>query len=237
MMNLPCVLPTGLRWLHCCAFVFALMLSGAIRAETVRTELQAAPAGYRVWLEGEGCVEQTCDGPFWVTVQGANQRQAQRLPWPGAEEQALLWPAAMNMADQSHIMLRDVDFDGQLDVIVHESNSGSYSGPVYTVYVYNRAHRAFVPHPGLSGLTQTGLGLFAVDEPHRTITVFEKSGCCWHRQTRYRVRPGGYFWPVSAKEEGVDASGEWVEVTETSWRRGVAKSRTRRYRAATYYPA
>lgn len=203
---------------------------------SLQAEIAGAPAAYRLWLAAEDCDAEVCNGPFTALVQRPDQPVAQHLPWQteaDALEVGQLQPKPYG--SQSSLVVRDVDFDGQPDVMVYEGNSGPYSGPTYAVYLYSSRRQAFVLNNALTELARTGLGLFAINDARHELTVFQKSGCCWHLQTSYQVRPGGRLMPVRAKEEGVDASGEWVDVIRTRWRNGRPKSYAHRYSVAEYY--
>ncbi len=221
------------RWFL--GFLGLLWLNAGLTA-SLQADITGAPAGYRLGLVAEDCDSDVCNGPFTAVVQRPDQPVAQYLPWQTeADALAVAQLQTKPYGSQSYLVVRDVDFDGQPDLMVYEGNSGPYSGPTYAVYLYSSRRQAFVLNNALTELARTGLGLFAINDARHELTVFQKSGCCWHLQTSYQVRPGGRLMPVRAKEEGVDASGEWVEVTRTVWRQGRPRSTLRRFRVEQYY--
>jgi hypothetical protein len=64
-------------------------------------------------------------------------------------------------------------------------------------------------------LASENLGLFEVDKEKKQLETFNKSGCCWHQTTRYRV---AYDIPrvVSVRtEDAMRGDGKVVVTTET----------------------
>lgn len=91
--------------------------------------------------------------------------------------------------EQSPLIFGDFNFDGTEDVAIRNGNSGSYGGPVYDIYVFNKTKHKFVFSKELSSLTQENLGMFTIDEARKRIITFNKSGCCYHTTSEYIVIP------------------------------------------------
>jgi hypothetical protein len=78
------------------------------------------------------------------------------------------------------IGLGDYNFDGHEDLAVPMDNSGPYSGPTYTILLYQPLNGHYQEAPRLSELTQNYLGLFQVDAKRQLLVASGKSGCCLH---------------------------------------------------------
>ena len=88
--------------------------------------------------------------------------------------------------EQSPLIFEDFNFDGSEDLAIRNGNNSGYGGPSYDVYVFNQSRRQFVPSKELTALAYENLGMFQTDAVRKRLTVFAKSGCCWHHR-----EPGG----------------------------------------------
>ena len=103
---------------------------------------------------------------------------------------------------QSVINVGDFNFDGMEDVAICNGNNGPYGMPSYNVYLSSRAAKKFVYNRDFSE-TLVGLGMFDVDAEKKTLSTFNKSGCCYHSAERYKVVNNR---PVKVWEEIEDAT-------------------------------
>lgn len=87
---------------------------------------------------------------------------------------------------QSVVNVGDFNFDGMEDVAVCDGTNGSYNGPSYRIYLSSRAAKKFVYNSAFSELGKH-LGMFEVDKAKKRLTIFDKSGCCWHVTEEYSV--------------------------------------------------
>ncbi|MHA3115628.1 hypothetical protein E0H86_00290 [Acinetobacter sp. ANC 4635] len=72
--------------------------------------------------------------------------------------------------------------------------------------------------------------MFVVDAQHKRLTVFNKSGCCWHIQQQYQVVPNkGLKLVYEREEDATSAEGENVMVTERKLIQNKWKTRVKKY--------
>lgn len=139
--------------------------------------------------------------------------------------------------EQSPLIFDDFNFDGTEDIAVRNGNYGSYGGPTYDVYVYNKTRKKFVLSDDLSSLTQENLGMFEVDYERKRIITFNKSGCCYHITQEYIVEPKKGLIEVKSIEEDARNSvgGDRVEVTERNLINGKWVETIKYYSIDQYY--
>lgn len=137
--------------------------------------------------------------------------------------------------EQSPLIFDDFNFDGTEDLAIRNGNYGSYGGPVYDVYVFNKTKKKFVLSDELSSLTQENLGMFQIDAAKKRIITFNKSGCCYHITSEYMVVPNKELLLVREFIEAVVTSGEKVEVTDRNLVNGKWKEKTKYYPIDQYY--
>lgn len=89
---------------------------------------------------------------------------------------------------QGVINVGDFNFDGHEDFAVQNGNHGSYGGPSYDVFLYDTPHQKFRHSQAMTTLIASTLGFFAVDQQTQHLQTFAKSGCCWHRTSRYLIQ-------------------------------------------------
>jgi len=127
---------------------------------------------------------------------------------------------------QSAVNVGDFNFDGMEDVAICNGLNGSYGMPSYDVYLSSRATKKFVYSPAFKPLG-VQLGMFEVDKDKKTLTVFGKSGCCWHITERYDVvanKPRKIFEEV---EDATIADTTKVKVTTKTLVAGKWKTTTK----------
>jgi hypothetical protein len=89
--------------------------------------------------------------------------------------------------DEYSFVFDDFNFDGKEDFAVRNGRGGGYSGPSYSVFLYNDIRKLFVKSRHLSELTLAPyLGLFLVDPEKQYLTAFTKSGCCFQETKVFR---------------------------------------------------
>lgn len=82
-------------------------------------------------------------------------------------------------------VLSDVDGDGEDDLILWTGNEGSYGGPSFSVYLFNKKTKLMEYSAEISALTVGATGLFKVKEGK--INVSYKEGCCLHVFDSYEL--------------------------------------------------
>ena len=136
--------------------------------------------------------------------------------------------------EQSPLIFNDFNFDGSEDLAIRNGNQGSYSGPSYDVYVFNQSRGQFVLSEELTALAYENLGMFQTDPVRKRLTVFAKSGCCWHQTTEYAVVPKrGLVATKILTEDAARPDGRYVYVTTETRKNGVngkMVSKTKKYK-------
>lgn len=139
--------------------------------------------------------------------------------------------------EQSPLIFDDFNFDGSEDVAVRNGSYGSYGGPTYDVYVYNKTRKKFLLSDDLSSLTHENLGMFQVDPDRKRLITFNKSGCCYHITQEYIVEPKRGLIEVKSIEEDARNSvgGDQVEVKERNLINGKWVESIKYYPIDQYY--
>jgi hypothetical protein len=136
--------------------------------------------------------------------------------------------------DSSPLIFGDFNFDGFEDVAVNNGHNGSYGMPSYDVYLLNTNTRQFVLSPILTDLASSNLGMFRVDKKRKRITIYNKSGCCWHITTEYEVLPDGVDKTYELEEDATNGS-DFVTVRERKPENGVWYETEKRVKIEEYY--
>lgn len=103
---------------------------------------------------------------------------------------------------QSVINVDDFNFDGMEDVAICNGQNGSYGMPSYDIYISSRSAGKFVYSKAISALG-VHLGMPTVNKDKKTLSIFDKSGCCWHVTMDYKVVKNR---PIKIFEEVEDAT-------------------------------
>lgn len=162
----------------------------------------------------DSCTEDLCEAPGQIVVirKGRTDATDQLIDLPNI---VLTFDSGgvplANSSDrygyQGTINTGDFNFDGLEDFAVLTGNRGSYGGPSYDVFLFDRNKERFLHSPALSSLTITGLGFFDVDSKARELIEHTKSGCCYQETTYYSVRNN---MPVPKRRDVEDATGDDV---------------------------
>lgn len=182
----------------------------AARSWAKALRIDNASSDYSLLLDMPACDAETCEGPAYLAAQtkGADQPfQAIYLPnvfLTRKDDGEPLVNSARLYDYQGVINVDDFNFDGHADFAVQNGNRGSYGGPSYDVFLFDAAHHRFIHSPSLSTLTLENLGFFDVDQQHKRLRTFAKSGCCYHQQTEYAMQGNE---PVAVKRQTEDATG------------------------------
>ena len=87
--------------------------------------------------------------------------------------------------EQSLVIYKDFNFDGERDFAIQDGRDGCYGGPSYSIYLLEK--NKFVHNNEFSNLAHGNCGMFYVDTTKKSLVTFDKSGCCIHYQTYYKV--------------------------------------------------
>lgn len=190
--------------------------------------LQRASKNYDFLLTlDEPCSEQTCESSGSLAVlRKAADKPLQIIALPGvflsrSDNGEPLVNSAQLYGYQGVINVGDFNFDGAEDFAVQNGNHGSYGGPSYDVFLYDQRQQAFRYAHAMSELIASTLGFFAVDEQTQRLETFAKSGCCWHRTSRYQVESNvpHEIWRMT--EGATNDGGEGGMLVETEeWKDG-----------------
>jgi hypothetical protein len=126
-------------------------------------------------------------------------------------------------AEEYTFVFEDFDFDGEEDLAVCNGRDGGYGGPSYTVYLFDKRSQRFVENRRLSRLTEgVYLGLFFRDPKKKQLSVFSKSGCCYHETEVYSLVHGRPVLVEKVIEDATrtDAAGEGFVLVTTRKRVG-----------------
>jgi hypothetical protein len=170
-----------------------LLASPALAQHTF--DLKNASKFFDVKINVEKCEDDSCTGKAsfsFFKKGGAKAYQVITLPDTYIDTSEGGVPAVnetMLYDKQSVIVVDDFNFDGMEDVAICDGPNGGYGMPSYRIYLSSRAAGKFVHSPAFSDLG-SHLGMFEVDKEDKTLQIMDKSGCCWHESTRYKVIGG-----------------------------------------------
>ncbi|MVT08054.1 XAC2610-related protein [Chitinophaga tropicalis] len=117
--------------------------------------------------------------------------------------------------EQSVLIYKDFNFDGQKDFALMDGQNSCYHGPSYQVYLATAA--GFRRSAAFTRLAQEYCGMFQVDEKRKRLNTMTKSGCCWHQFSEFEVvqdKPK----PVKITESSMSNTEPYFEeVSEQKW--------------------
>ena len=174
-------------------FLILLLASATFAQHTF--DLKNASKFFDIKVNVEKCDDTSCTGKATFSFYkkgGTKAYQVIALPDTYIDTSEGGVPAVnetMLYDKQSVIVVDDFNFDGMEDVAICDGTNGGYGMPSFQIYLSSRAAGKFVHSPTFSELGQH-LGMFDVDKENKTIQYMDKSGCCWHETTRYKVIGG-----------------------------------------------
>lgn len=186
----------------------------------VKFEVKKASKAYDVLIEVEKCEDKICEGKATFTLFQKNSKIPFQV-FQLADTSFLLGDndqPSVNVTrlydEQSAVNFGDYNFDGVEDLALCDGRNSGYGGPSYQIFLFSRRTNRFVNSPSFTDLAQgEGLGMFEVDSRKRTLTIFSKSGCCFHMTREYSVvnnRPKKVFEVV---EDATIANQKKVKIT------------------------
>lgn len=178
-------------------FILALLLT-IISATGVSAQktflLKDASKNYDVKIMIAACEDDICEGKASINIiKKSDSSLFQKIEMPnlylelGAEKKPTANLIELYGENNSGVIFDDFNFDGLEDLALRNGNDGAYGGPSYDVLLTVVPSKKFVKNAALTKLASENLGLFEVDKEKKTIETFNKSGCCWHQTTRYKV--------------------------------------------------
>ena len=223
------------------------VLSVAAIAEAREFAVSGLPDGWQAKIE-VACDAEACGGPGTVVLSKGEVQQSLRSPDLTFTLPKLPDGGRQLSHEDAPLLMADFNFDGLPDVALNRGNLGPYGSPTADVYVQTRAGR-LVYSRELSELTDNYMGMFQVDNTHKLLITFGKSGCCFHVEDHWQVVPGRGLQYVYSREvdpnkpkngrhtamlqyvysREVDSRGSRVEVREKTWRNGRWHQRRQNY--------
>lgn len=123
-------------------------------------------------------------GPALVQVQSDSLVLDQQ---PGSDEVSVN-VQELPYGEQSVLIQSDFNLDGIPDLALMDGQFSCYGGPSYQVFLGSAD--GLEHSDAFTELAQNYCGMFSVDEKTREISVFTKSGCCWHEFSTYGLKDG-----------------------------------------------
>lgn len=179
------------KYLALLSFVFAAFANAGAQETFL---LKDASKIYDVKIRIEKCAGDICEGKGAVYLLKKNQKAAmQTIRMPniylelGADRRPTANLVELYGMNNSGVIFDDFNFDGAPDLALRNGNDGAYGGPSYDVLLFAKSAGKFVKNAALTKMASENLGMFDVDRRTKTIETFTKSGCCWHKTTRYKM--------------------------------------------------
>ena len=108
------------------------------------------------------------------------------------------------------IVVDDFNFDGEEDLAICNGHMGGYGASSYNIYLFDKTSSKFIENKKLTRFASDNLGLFFADPKQKLLTVYFKSGCCYHVTSKYQVVNNQ---PILVEEITEDATKEKELVT------------------------
>lgn len=204
--------------------------------------LKDASKTFDVRIKIAGCDNDICEGKASLYLFKKNQAKLfQTIEMPnaylelGKDRKPTANLIELYGENNSGVIFDDFNFDGAEDLGIRNGNEGAYGGPSYDVLLFSGATGKFVKNRELTKLGSENLGLFTIDKTRKTIETFNKSGCCYHETTRYRVmnnRPKKVFVFI---EDATVGDGAKVKLTTKTLVKGKWKRTTKYELIKDYY--
>ncbi len=203
--------------------------------------LKDASKTFDVKIKIAKCDADICEGRASVYLSKKNQSkilQTIAMPNMYLELSAQKKPTAnlieLYGENNSGVVFDDFNFDGAPDLALRNGNNGAYGGPSYDVLMFSKAVNKFIKSRELTKLGSENLGLFTLDKKQKTIETSNKSGCCYHETTRYKIinnRPQKVYVFI---EDATGGNGEKVKLTTETlaggkWKKTVKYAATKDY--------
>lgn len=223
-----------------CIFFFVLFSSAAACFGQHNFLLKNASKKFDVKIRIAKCEDNICEGKSAVSLIKKGQNAAfQTFQLPnlflelGENQKPTANLIELYGENNSGIVFDDFNFDGAEDLALRNGNEGAYGGPSYDIYLSSKTNGKFIKNSPLSKLANENLGLFTVNKKEKTLETFNKSGCCFHETTRYKIVNNR---PVKVYVLTEDAmNGEKVTITTKRLIGGKWKISTKTALAKDYY--
>ncbi len=188
------------------------------------------------------CADGICEGKGIVSLIKKGQQNAfQTIQMPniylelGTNQKPTANLIELYGENNSGIVFDDFNFDGAEDLAIRNGNDGAYGGPSYDILLNVKTNGKFVINAALTKLASENLGLFDVDKKQKNLETFNKSGCCWHITTRYKIVNNRPVKIYAFTEDATGADGSKVVLTTETLVGGKWKKTTKTALTKDYY--
>lgn len=122
------------------------------------------------------------------------------------------------------IFASDFNFDGKEDLAISNGNTRPYGGRSFDIYLFSPSKNQFIKNEILTELNDSSFD-FAVDKKKKQLEIMNKSGCCWHQYSTYKVINNQ---PKLIQEvtEGLTTDGLYLETTVRKLVKGKWRTKT-----------
>lgn len=225
-------------------FILALLLTivsvSGVSAQKIFL-LKNASKNYDVKIAVAACKDDICEGKASVSlIKKTDSSLFQKIELPnlylelGAEKKPTANLIELYGMNNSGVIFDDFNFDGSEDLALRNGNEGAYGGPSYDIFLAAKPNSKFIKNAALTKLASENLGMFELDKKQKSLETFIKSGCCWHRTTRYKI-VGNRPVKVYVFTEDAANGGEQVELTTETLVRGKWKKTVTQAQKKDYY--
>lgn len=208
-----------------------------------RFDVNHAP--YQALIEVEDCDfkqsndDVRCDGKGTVTLKKSNSNWQQTFT---AEDLGFYLDKNKKPSqkmvlydEESPLIFGDFNFDGSVDLAIHNGNYGGYGSPTYDVYVFAKNLQKFIKSKELTALASEHQGMFVVNSQQKYLETREKSGAGWHQISRYAVVPNNglkliYQWTEEYHPDGF-VTIDTKRLAKTGWKVTTKKIDSEKYTA------
>jgi hypothetical protein len=222
------------------ATLFAIFMVSNVFAQQMFL-LKDASKKFDVKIRIAKCEDDICEGEAAVHIlekDGSSPVQTIAMPNLYLELNEDRKPSAnlieLYGENNSGVIFDDFNFDGAEDLALRNGNDGAYGGPSYDVFLAAKPNNKFIRNAALTKLASENLGMFELDKKRKTVETSNKSGCCWHQTTRYKV-VGNRPVKVYVFTEDAANGGEQVELTTETLVRGKWKKTVKHALIKDYY--
>lgn len=146
----------------------------------------------KVSIEGVG-EDNYFSGPGWVAVYDAKSNKelfrvnSEELAFELHDGEVKANISELPYGEQSVLMYDDFNFDGIGDFAIMDGHNSCYGGPSFDIYLAKK-NGSFEYSDAFSRLSHEYCGMFNYDESKKELYAMAKSGCCWHRYSRFVVK-------------------------------------------------
>ncbi|MBX7174116.1 MAG: hypothetical protein K1X72_24300 [Pyrinomonadaceae bacterium] len=210
-------------------FIFLTFSSATLAQKSF--EIKDASKYFDIKIKVEDCDESGCQGKgnFSFYKKGTStpyQVIEHEETYIDLEWEGKIVTENLPYKTQAAVDVGDYNFDGMEDVAICNGRYGNYGARSYDVYLSSKSAGKFVHNEALSELGQNYMGLFDVNKKKKTLSVYGKSGCCFHIEEEYKVvnnRPV----KVYAKEEDAMSDDQRVKITTSTLINGKWRTKVR----------